>query len=119
MDLMKEAMRDKMLEIPNLTEEMVDQQMSIAEKFMDPLVGSAFWIEDVLISAQEVESNVIGLLLDHRMLLEFHGLDAFKVNGLAVHFDDSVHCAVCFCVLRANEPGWSVMYLRSRNIIYR
>ena len=44
MDLMKEAMRDKMLEIPNLTEEMVDQQMSMVEKFMDPLVGSAFWI---------------------------------------------------------------------------
>ena len=44
MGLMKEAVRDKMLENPNMTEEMVDQSMSIAEKFMDTLIGSAFWI---------------------------------------------------------------------------
>ncbi len=44
MDLMKESVRDKMLENPNMTEERVDQSMSIAEKFMDPIVGSAFWI---------------------------------------------------------------------------
>ena len=44
MDLMKEAMRDKMLENPNMTEEIVDQSMAMMEKFMDPLVGSAFWI---------------------------------------------------------------------------
>ena len=44
MDLMKEATRDKMLENPNMTEEMVDQSMSMVEKFMNPLMGSAFWI---------------------------------------------------------------------------
>jgi hypothetical protein len=44
MDLMKEAMRDKMLENPNMTEEVVDQSMAMAEKFMSPIIGSAFWI---------------------------------------------------------------------------
>jgi len=41
---MKEVVRDKMLENPNMTEEMVDQQMGVVEKFMDPVIGSAFWI---------------------------------------------------------------------------
>ena len=44
MGQMKEVVRDKMLESPNMTEEMVDQQMNIVEKFMDPVIGSAFWI---------------------------------------------------------------------------
>jgi cation transport ATPase len=44
MDLMKEATRDKMLENPNMTEEMVDQSMAMVEKFMNPLLGSAMWI---------------------------------------------------------------------------
>lgn len=44
MDLMKESIRDKMLENPNMTEEIVDQSMAMAEKFMDPIIGSAFWI---------------------------------------------------------------------------
>jgi len=44
MGQMKEVVRDKMLENANMTEEMVDQQMSVVEKFMDPVIGSAFWI---------------------------------------------------------------------------
>ena len=41
---MKDVVRDKMLENANMTEEMVDQQMKFVEMFMNPLVGSAFWI---------------------------------------------------------------------------
>ncbi len=44
MDLMKEATRDKMLENPNMTEQMVDQSMAMVEKFMNPILGSAIWI---------------------------------------------------------------------------
>ena len=44
MGLVKEATRDKMLENPNMTEEMVDQSMAMMDKFMNPLVGSAMWI---------------------------------------------------------------------------
>jgi len=44
MGLMKEATRDKMLENPNLTEEMADQSMKMVEKFMNPVFGTAFWI---------------------------------------------------------------------------
>ena len=44
MDIMKEVARDKMLERPNMTEEMVDQSMKIVEMFMNPFVGSAIWI---------------------------------------------------------------------------
>jgi len=44
MGQMKEVVRDKMLENANMTEEMVDQQMTVVEKFMDPVIGSAFWI---------------------------------------------------------------------------
>jgi len=44
MGLMKEVVRDKMLEAPNATQELVDQQMKYVEMFMNPLVGSAMWI---------------------------------------------------------------------------
>ena len=44
MGLMKEVVRDKMLEAPNATQETVDQQMKFVEMFMNPLVGSALWI---------------------------------------------------------------------------
>ena len=44
MDIMKEVARDKMLERPDMTEEMVDQSMKFVEMFMNPFVGSAFWI---------------------------------------------------------------------------
>ena len=44
MGQMKEVVRDNMLENANMTEEMVDQQMGMVEKFMDPVIGSAFWI---------------------------------------------------------------------------
>ena len=36
--------RDKMLENPNMTEEMVDKSMEYAEMFSSPLIGTAFWI---------------------------------------------------------------------------
>lgn len=39
-----EVARDKMLENPNMTEEMVDQSMEWAEKFSNPILGGAFWI---------------------------------------------------------------------------
>jgi hypothetical protein len=42
--LAMEATRDKLLENPNLTEELVDQQMVMIKKFSNPLLGSAFWI---------------------------------------------------------------------------
>ena len=44
MGQMKEVVRDKMLESPNLTEDQVDQQMVWVEKMMSPVIGSAFWI---------------------------------------------------------------------------
>ena len=44
MDLIMEATRDKMLENPNMTEEIVDQSLAMMEKFMNPLVGSSVWI---------------------------------------------------------------------------
>ena len=44
MGQMKEVARDKMLEAPNATPEMVEQQMKVVEMFMNPLVGSALWI---------------------------------------------------------------------------
>lgn len=46
-DFMGQAMevaREKMLENPNLTEEIVDQQMKWVEKFTNPFVGIAFWL---------------------------------------------------------------------------
>lgn len=39
-----EVVRDKMLENPNLTEELVDQQMEWIEKVQNPILGSAIWI---------------------------------------------------------------------------
>ena len=33
-----------MLEAPNATQEIVDQQMKFVEMFMNPLIGSALWI---------------------------------------------------------------------------
>jgi hypothetical protein len=44
MGQMKEVARDKMLEAPNATPELVDQQMKVVEMFMNPLIGSALWI---------------------------------------------------------------------------
>ena len=44
MGQMKEAVRDGLLETPNMTQEMVDQQMKVVEMFMNPLIGSALWI---------------------------------------------------------------------------
>jgi hypothetical protein len=44
MDLIMEATRDKMLENPNMTEEIVDQSMAMMEKFMSPVLGTAVWI---------------------------------------------------------------------------
>lgn len=44
MGQMMEVTREKMLENPNLTEEMVDQQMEWVEKFMNPVLGTAVWI---------------------------------------------------------------------------
>ncbi len=44
MGQVKEVVRDKMLEAPNATQEIVDQQMKFVEMFMNPLVGSALWI---------------------------------------------------------------------------
>lgn len=44
MGQVKEVVRDKMLEAPNATQEMVDQQMKVVEMFMNPMIGSALWI---------------------------------------------------------------------------
>ncbi|MCF8274346.1 MAG: DUF4199 domain-containing protein [Flavobacteriaceae bacterium] len=44
MSQIMEATRDKLLENPNLTEEIVDQQLAMMEKFMNPAIGTAIWI---------------------------------------------------------------------------
>lgn len=44
MDLIMEATKDKMLENPNMTEEIADQSLAMMENFMNPFVGSAMWI---------------------------------------------------------------------------
>ena len=44
MGQMIEATREKMLENPDMTEEMVEQSISMMEKFTNPLIGTAFWI---------------------------------------------------------------------------
>ncbi len=44
MGIIKEVVRDKMLEAPNATQEMVDQQMKIMDILMNPLIGSAMWV---------------------------------------------------------------------------
>ena len=36
--------KDKLLENPNITEEMLETQMKFVKMFMNPFVGSAFWI---------------------------------------------------------------------------
>ncbi len=36
--------RERMLENPDMTPEMVDQSMKFVEMFSNPLIGSAFWI---------------------------------------------------------------------------
>ena len=41
---MKDVIRDQMLENPNMTEELVAQQMVWVDKMMSPVIGSAFWI---------------------------------------------------------------------------
>ncbi|MFD2541818.1 DUF4199 domain-containing protein [Lacinutrix gracilariae] len=42
--LAMEAVRDKLLENPNLTEEIVDKQMDMMEKFSSPLIANAAFI---------------------------------------------------------------------------
>ena len=44
MGQMADVIRDKMLENPGMTEELVDQQMKFVEIFMNPLLGSAMFI---------------------------------------------------------------------------
>jgi len=44
MELMKEVVRDKMLEAPNATTEIVDQQMKVVSIFMHPITGNAIWL---------------------------------------------------------------------------
>lgn len=44
MSQIMEATKDKMLENPNLTEEIVDKQLEMMEKFMNPVIGTAIWI---------------------------------------------------------------------------
>jgi len=44
MGQMKEVVRDKMMEAPNATQELVDQQMKFVEMFMNPFIGSALWV---------------------------------------------------------------------------
>lgn len=41
---MLEVSREKMLENPNMTEEMVDQGMKYAEMFMSPWITTAIWL---------------------------------------------------------------------------
>jgi len=44
MSQIMEATRDKLLENPNLSEDIVDKQLEMMEKFMNPVVGTAIWI---------------------------------------------------------------------------
>lgn len=44
MDKMLEVTREKLYENPNMTSEMVESSMKMAEKFSGPIVGSAIWI---------------------------------------------------------------------------
>jgi len=44
MSQMMEVARDKMLENPNMTEEMVDQSMKFIEMFSNPAISGAFMI---------------------------------------------------------------------------
>ncbi len=62
MTQMMDVVRDKMLENPDITEEMVDQQMKFVEMFMNPLVGSAFWIAASMIFGL-IYSLIAGLVM--------------------------------------------------------
>jgi len=44
MGLVMEAELDKMLENPNMTEDMIEQSKKMMELFSNPLVGTTFWI---------------------------------------------------------------------------
>lgn len=44
MTKMMDAAREKLMENPDMTEEMIEQSMSIAEKFMNPWIGITFWV---------------------------------------------------------------------------
>ncbi|MGM5470901.1 DUF4199 domain-containing protein [Flavobacteriaceae bacterium LMO-SS05] len=44
MNQLKDVVRDKMLEAPNTTQEMIDQQMKVVDMFMNPLIGNAIWL---------------------------------------------------------------------------
>jgi len=44
MGQMMDVTRDKLLENPDLTEEMVDQQMEMMKMFFNPVLGTAMWI---------------------------------------------------------------------------
>lgn len=59
---MKDVVRDKMLENPNMTQELVDQQMVWVEKMMSPIVGTAFWIAASLLFGL-IWSLIAGLVM--------------------------------------------------------
>ena len=44
MEQMMDVTRDKMLETPDMTEELVDKQMEFIKIFFNPLIGTAMWI---------------------------------------------------------------------------
>ena len=44
MNKMMEATKDKLMENPDMTEEMVEQSMVFMEKLQNPLIGVAGWI---------------------------------------------------------------------------
>ena len=44
MNKMMEATKDKLMENPDMTEEMVEQSMAFMEKLQNPLIGVAGWI---------------------------------------------------------------------------
>lgn len=43
-DKMMEVSREKLLENPNMTEEMVDKSLEIGKKFANPILGSTIWV---------------------------------------------------------------------------
>ncbi|MCL6294399.1 DUF4199 domain-containing protein [Jejuia spongiicola] len=43
-DKMMDVSREKLLENPNMTEEMVDKSLEIGKKFANPILGSTIWI---------------------------------------------------------------------------
>jgi glucan phosphoethanolaminetransferase (alkaline phosphatase superfamily) len=44
MGQMMDVTRDKMLETPDMTEELVDQQMEFIKIFFNPVLGTAMWV---------------------------------------------------------------------------